>query len=168
MGSLLSALWSQWSWYKHAGREVNTHAIATYYTRIICKLSVCILSYNSFHNKLKNHPRYLDHKLNRRLDDLIHILLKYECDMFMAQQAKQVRYMHTCQSFSHISAWILLFKIMKSPRDASMKLEGDRHQNGLKIDSTDVQVYAHCTMCRINTILQHAILYLLRNKKDSI
>ena len=44
----------------------------------------------SFHNKLKNHPRYLDHKPNRRLDDLIHILLKFESDTYMAQRTKQV------------------------------------------------------------------------------
>ena len=49
---------------------------------------------SSFHNKLKNHSRYLDHKPNRRLDDLIHTLLKFECDMFLSQQHKQV-HMHT-------------------------------------------------------------------------
>ena len=47
---------------------------------------------HSFHNKLKNHPRYLNHKPNRRLDDLIHILLKFECDTYMAQRTKQVNY----------------------------------------------------------------------------
>ena len=46
----------------------------------------------------------------------------------------------------------ILFKVMKSPRDASMKVEGDRHQNGLKIDSTDVQVYVHCIICIIGCV----------------
>jgi hypothetical protein len=45
---------------------------------------------HSFHNKLKNHLRCLNHKPNRRLDDLIHILLKFECDTYMAQRTKQV------------------------------------------------------------------------------
>ena len=47
-------------------------------------------SKHSFHKKLKNHPRYLDHKPNRRLDDLIHILLKFESDTYIAQRTKQV------------------------------------------------------------------------------
>ena len=66
-------------------------------------------SINSFHNKLKNHPRYLDHKLNHRLDDLIQILLKFECDTFMAQQTKQVSIL-TINSFMCL---ILLFALKK-------------------------------------------------------
>ena len=58
----------------------------------------------SFHNKLKNHPRYLDHKPNRRLDDLILILLKFECDTYMAQRTKQVKYMrYTCNIVKRLS-----------------------------------------------------------------
>ena len=37
----------------------------------------------------------MDDKPNRRLDDLIHILLQVECDMFISQQSKQV---YTCTS----------------------------------------------------------------------
>lgn len=80
----------------------------------------------SFHNKLKNHPRYLDHKPNRQLDDLIHILLKFESDTYMAQRTKQVTYtVYIHKRYYLISA--IFFKVMKSPKDASLKLEGERH-----------------------------------------
>ena len=46
--------------------------------------------YNSFHNKLKNNARYLDHKPNRRVDDLISVLLKFESDTYIAQRMKEV------------------------------------------------------------------------------
>jgi hypothetical protein len=32
---------------------------------------------------------------------------------------------------------------MKSPKDASVKLEGDRHKSGMKINSSLVQVRVH-------------------------
>ena len=57
--------------------------------------------------------------------------------MFMAQQT---RYTHMSEFQS--KNCMNIFQVIKSPRDASMKPEGDRHQNGLKIDSTDVQVYS--------------------------
>ena len=56
-------------------------------------------SKHSFHNKLKNHPRYLDHKPNRRLDDLIHILLKFESETFIAQTISTT----TTSPYSHNS-----------------------------------------------------------------
>ena len=36
----------------------------------------------SFHNKLKTNPKYLNHHVNRRCDDLIEILLLFEEGMF--------------------------------------------------------------------------------------
>ena len=39
-----------------------------------------------------------------------------------------------------------------------MKLEGDRHQNGLKIDSTDVQVYSLYYMYVPNSLCKNMIL----------
>ena len=94
----------------------------------------------SFHNKLKNHSRYLDHKPNRRLDDLIHTLLKYKCDMFMSKQTKQVWCMQSCRQIitSHVQTTVI-FKIMKTSADASERLDGKRHDNGMKIDDDAVK-----------------------------
>ena len=50
---------------------------------------MCVYPF-SFHNKLKNNPRYLDHKVNRRLDDLLHVLFKFESDMYTARKTKEV------------------------------------------------------------------------------
>ena len=44
----------------------------------------------SFHNKLKSSERYFDHKVNRRVDDLMNVLLKIESDMYIAQKTKEV------------------------------------------------------------------------------
>ena len=57
----------------------------------------------------------------------------------MAQRTKQVTYtVYIHKRYYLISA--IFFKVMKSPKDASLKLEGERHSNGIKIDSTLVQV----------------------------
>ena len=67
----------------------------------------------SFHNKLKTNPRYLNHQANRRCDDLIKVLLSIEEDMFFERMRKGV---------------------MLSPKDASLKAEGDqRHAHGKQI-----------------------------------
>ena len=50
--------------------------------------------------------------------------------------------------------WYNCFNVIKSPKDASMKLEGDRHQNGLKIDKYCIcsPYYEHNRQCKaINT-----------------
>ena len=38
--------------------------------------------FSSFFNKLKTNPRYLNHKVNTRCDDLFEVLLSIEKDMF--------------------------------------------------------------------------------------
>ena len=51
--------------------------------------SMCVFLYSfSFHNKLKNNPRYLDHKVDRRLDDLLHVLFKFGSDVYIAGKTK--------------------------------------------------------------------------------
>lgn len=75
---------------------------------------------NSFHNKLKTNPRYLNHHVNRRCDDLIEVLLKIEEDTFYDRMRKEV---------------------MMRPQDASLKQEGcDRHYRGKDINDSAVIV----------------------------
>lgn len=78
----------------------------------------------SFHNKLKTNPRYLNHKVNRRCDDLIEVLLSVEEDMFYERKRKEILY---------------------STTEASRKIEGDRHTKGQSIDNLKVhaQVIRH-------------------------
>ena len=67
----------------------------------------------SFHNKLKNTPRYLAHQVNRRIDDIIGTLLIIEEDMFFDRMRKE---------------------IMKDNKDASIKQDGsDRHARGISL-----------------------------------
>ena len=74
----------------------------------------------SFHNKLKTNPRYLDHHVNRRCDDLIQELMKIEEDYFYERMRKEV---------------------ILRPEDASLKQEGhERHSRGEDIDEASVKV----------------------------
>ena len=80
----------------------------------------------SFFNKLKTKPRYLNHKVNRRCDDLIEILLSVEEDLFYDRKRKE---------------------LLTTTGEASKKHEGDRHIRGLSIDvhanvSTTLSVYS--------------------------
>ena len=72
---------------------------------------------SSLFNKLKINQRYLNHKVNRRCDDLIEVLLSVEKDMFFERKRKE-----TVTSIS----------------DASKKQEGDRHNRGLDIDNSRI------------------------------
>ena len=80
-------------------------------------LSIIIIY--SFHNKLKSNPRYLNHNVNRRCDDLIEVLLSMEVDMFFARKRKEV---------------------MSNVADASKKVEGDRHRLAQSIANSHIQV----------------------------
>ena len=74
----------------------------------------------SFHNKLKTNPRYMNHHVNRRCDDLIQILLTIEEDVFFERMRKEV---------------------ILSPQDASMKTEGkERHSRCRNITDSNVTV----------------------------
>ena len=82
--------------------------------------SVYILYICSFHNKLKTNPCYLNHQINRRYDDLIEFLLKFEENTFYERMRKD---------------------IMMRPEDASLKLQGcDWHNKGSEIDDLAVTV----------------------------
>ena len=77
----------------------------------------------SFFNKLKTNPRYLNHKVNRRCDDLIEVLLSVEEDLFYDRKRKE---------------------LLTTTGKASKKHEGDRHTRGLSID--DSRVHANVSM----------------------
>ena len=82
-----------------------------------CHSTWLLLYSESFFNKLKTNPRYLNHKVNRRCDDLIEILLSVEKDVFFERKRKE---------------------IVVSISDASKKQEGDRHARGLDIDDSRI------------------------------
>ena len=72
----------------------------------------------SFHNQLKNNPGYMDGKVNERVDCLVHLLLKFEVDLFFNSQTKDLMWKYNC----------------KEAR------EKQRHQSGIKIDPKDFEV----------------------------
>lgn len=76
---------------------------------------------NSFHNKLKTNPRYLNHNVNRRCDDLIEVLLLMEKDMFYDMKRME---------------------LFSTPSEISMRLDGDRHTRGQSIPDS-------CTRCEV-------------------
>ncbi|XP_065903839.1 uncharacterized protein [Dysidea avara] len=71
----------------------------------------------SFFNKLKTNPKYFNHKVNRRCDDLIEVLLMMETDVFFERKRKE---------------------LLSSTGDASKKQEGDRHNRGISVDVSRV------------------------------
>ena len=74
----------------------------------------------SFQNKLETNPRYLNHRANRWCDNLIEVLLTIEEDIFFERMRKEV---------------------MLSPKDASLKAEGDqRHAHGKQILNSMIDV----------------------------
>ena len=78
---------------------------------------ISIHKIHSFHNKLKTNPRYLNHKVNRRCDDLIEVLLSVEVDMFYERKRKE---------------------LLSSTTEASKKQEGGRHSKAITIDSARI------------------------------
>ena len=78
----------------------------------------------SFHNKLKTNPRYLNHNINRRCDDLIEVLLTVEMDMFYERRRME---------------------IFNSTTEISSKMEGDQHYKGQAIADAKV----HCMVIHI-------------------
>ena len=91
---------------------------------------------HSFHNKLKSNPRYLNHKVNRRCDDLIETLLSVEVDMFYERKRKE---------------------LLTSTTEASRKQEGDRHSKAKDIDSARIHsqvFYVH--YLELNMVFIHA------------
>ena len=102
---------------------------------------VLTVTSHSFHNKLKTNPRYLNHNVNRRCDDLIAVLMSVEVDMFYERKRKEV--------FTSIT-------------EASMKVEGNRHALGLKI--MDLKVHVQVMIIYSAHVQQHLITYYRRKK----
>ena len=74
----------------------------------------------SFHNKLKTNPKYLNHHVNRRCDDLIAILLSFEEDMYHDRKYSD---------------------IMTSPNSLSLKHNGiDCHNKAIGLLDDDIKV----------------------------
>ena len=76
-----------------------------------------MLNLHSFHNQLKT--VHLNGKVNRRVDYLLHHLLQYEKDVFF-------NYQRTRQ--------------LPSAASSKMRKEANRHDRGLQIPASDVQV----------------------------
>ena len=132
MVSLLSSVWASWYKHKHACWKVSFSSLT------ICLYLQLTQNYasfsKSFHNKLKTNPKYLNHRVNRRCDDLLEVLLHYEQDMFHDRMRKE---------------------IIMSPSDASEKVEGTkRHSHGAQIPNSSIQVTTHilCTYTNMYAI----------------
>lgn len=98
----------------------------------------------SFFNKLKTNPRYLNHHVNRRCDDLIEILLAVEADMFFERKRKE---------------------LLTTTSDASKKQEGERHARGLSIDESRVHVDVCVAHSDNITIIITYLMHIGREEK---
>ena len=98
-------------------------------------LHVLHINLSSFHSNLKTNPRYLSHKVNRRVDDLIEVLFKIEEDMFLTRKRKE---------------------FFITTEEISIDREGNRHNRGSEISDDQVQVLILCIFL-ITEILLHAI-----------
>ena len=72
----------------HAGGEVHMNTVSFHLLKIL--VTRIIIPYSFFY-KLKSNPRYLNHHVNRRCDDLIEILLAVETDTFFERKRKELR-----------------------------------------------------------------------------
>ena len=97
----------------------------------------------SFFNKLKTNPRYLNHHVNRRCDDLIEMLLTVEADMFYESKRKE---------------------LLTTTSDASKKQEGDRHARGLSIDES--RVHTDVCVADIDNIILN-VPYAHRKRRET-
>lgn len=74
--------------FEHADTDTNMHierlVPMDYYVHS-AKVSLC-----SFHNQLKNNPGFMNGKVNKRVDGLLHLLLKYENNTFFNRQTKEL------------------------------------------------------------------------------
>ena len=72
--------------YRHFDHHsVDTNMLVERYI-LLFYMYVMLAFFPSFHNKFKNNSCYLDHKVNRRLDDLLHVV----CDVYIARKTKEV------------------------------------------------------------------------------
>ena len=129
MFTMVCTLTEKWSlcYHQFQHRDTNTNMLVERYNYLkycFCTLQLTpVLPSQSFHNKLKTNPKYLNHRVNRRCDDLLQVLLRFEQDMFCDRMRKE---------------------IVMSPGNASEKNEGTkRHSSGAQIPNSSVQVTAH-------------------------
>lgn len=74
--------------FDHSDIDTNMHI-----ERFV-SLYACILTWEftacSFHNQLKNNPAFMNGKVNKRVDSLLHLLLKYETNTFFNRKTKEL------------------------------------------------------------------------------
>ena len=102
--------------FEHADIDTNMHLERLALTDTHHHKSSIYLS--SFHNQLKNNPGLMNGKVNKRVDCLINLLLKYETNMFFNRQTKELMWKYN----------------RKEAR------EKQRHQLGKNIDEKDFTV----------------------------
>ena len=140
--------------YRHfEHRDTDTNMLVErYYTCLsigtsLNLLNVYNLDTNSFHNKHKTNPRYLNHNINRRCDDLIEVLMSVEEDLFYERRRKEV---------------------LTSITEATRKVEGDRHSRGQSIVDSKVhtQVILHSIHVQVHIQLYIHVLKLCCRRKE--
>ena len=71
------------------------------------------------------------------------MILQFGCDMFMSQQSKQVQVIYISPYFICIhptDPTVTLITVIKTLAGESLKVDGNRHLNGMKIDSNALKV----------------------------
>lgn len=86
VGNVFQKFWSIWHWYKYAYWKVSLSSCEKH----VLDTTTCTTLTFSFHNQLKINPGYMDGKVNKRVDCLVHLLLKYEVDLFFNRQIKDL------------------------------------------------------------------------------
>ena len=115
-GCCLTEKWAKC--YRHFPHgDTDTNMYLERYKNVLHVLHIRTLNLHSFHNQLKT--VHLNGKVNRRVDYLLHHLLQYEKDVFFNYQ-----------------------RTRRLPLAASSKMrkEANRHDRGLQIPASDVQV----------------------------
>ncbi len=104
--------------FDHSDVDTNMHIERYVCSNWLTHGVILIFFFFSFHNQHKDNPNFMNGKVNKRVDGLIHILMKYELHTFFNQQTKE-----------------LMWKYNKK-----VAREKERHQHGIKIDPNDFKV----------------------------
>ena len=67
------------------------------------------------------------------------MILQFGCDMFMSQQSKQVQ-VYTSHLILYVYTQLINSDFNKTLAGESLKVDGNRHLNGMKIDSNALKV----------------------------
>ena len=101
----------------------------------------------SFHNKLKTNPHCINHRVNQWCDNLIEVPLTIEEDMFFERMRK---------------------KVMLSPKDASLKAEGEqRHAHGKHYTFNTIAIGINCSIKKIQIQVESSNVYKVASSTGS-